>query len=146
MKNLICPISNAQVDRTVVRITGFMVAVMIALYIYTGNVIFITVITLDFFIRAFTPLNYSYFSWTACQISELLHFPKNKIDKAPKIFAARVGFLFAISTHILFYIYPMAAIITGVVLMAFALIESLLNFCFGCFVYTYVILPIYKKS
>ena len=146
MNNLICPISDAQVDRTVVRLTGFITALFIALFIYTNNVVFITVVTVDFFIRAFTPLNYSYISWTACQISRLLHLPKYKINKAPKIFAARVGFLFALATHILFYIHPLAAVITGIILMSFALIESLLNFCFGCAVYTYIVLPIYKKS
>ena len=109
MKNLICPVCNEQADRTVVRLTGFIVASFIALFIYSGNIIFITVVTVDFFIRAFTPLNYSYFSWTACRISRLLRLPKYKINKAPKIFAARIGFLFALSAHILFYLNPPAA-------------------------------------
>lgn len=146
MKNLVCPISTLKVDKTVVRITGFMMAVMIALYIYTGNIIFITVITVDFFIRAFTPLNYSYFSWTACHISQFLKLPEYKIDKAPKIFAARIGFLFALAAHVLFYIHPTTSIVLGIILMAFTLIESVLNFCFGCAVYTYIVLPMYKKS
>ncbi len=145
MKNLICPISAAKVDRTVVRLTGFITALFIALFIFTDHIFFIAVITIDFFIRAFTPLNYSYISWSACQIARLLHLQKYQIDKAPKIFAARIGFLFAAVTFILYYLNSAAAVIIAAVLMAFALIESLLNFCFGCAVYTYIVLPIYKK-
>ncbi len=103
MKALICPVSTQQINRNVVRITGFMMATMIALYAITGNIYFIIAITIDYFIRAFTSLKYSPFSWLAGQITRLFKLKEIQIDKAPKIFASRVGFLFALATVILYY-------------------------------------------
>ena len=146
MKALICPVSTQRINRNVVRITGFMMATMIALYAITGSIYFIIAITIDYFIRAFTSLKYSPFSWLASQIVRLFKFKEIQIDKAPKIFASRVGFLFALATVILYNFHPTSSLIVGLTLMGFALLESVFNFCVGCVVYTYVVLPIFKES
>jgi hypothetical protein len=123
-----------------------MMASMIALYAITGSIYFIIAITIDYFIRAFTSLQYSPFSWLACQIARLFNLKEIQIDKAPKIFASRVGFLFALATVILYYFYPNISLIVGLSLMGFALLESVFNFCVGCVVYSYIVLPIFKES
>ncbi len=121
-------------------------ATMIALYAITGSIYFIIAITIDFFIRAFTSLKYSPFSWLANQVVRLFKLKEIQIDKAPKIFASRVGFLFALATVILYYFHPTISLIVGLSLMGFALLESVFGFCVGCVVYTYVVLPIFKES
>ncbi len=146
MKALICPVSTQRINRNVVRITGFMMATMIALYAITGSIYFIIAITIDYFIRAFTSLKYSPFSWLAYRITQLFKLKEIQIDKAPKIFASRVGFLFALATVILYNFHPTSSLIVGLTLMGFALLESVFNFCVGCVVYTYVVLPIFKES
>jgi hypothetical protein len=146
MKALICPVSTQRINRNVVRITGFMMATMIALYAITGSIYFIIAITIDYFIRAFTSLKYSPFSWLAGQITRLFKSKEIQIDKAPKIFASRVGFLFALATIVLYYFHPTISLIVGLTLMGFALLESIFDFCVGCVVYTYVVLPIFKES
>ncbi len=145
MKTLICPISAQRISRHVVRLTGLMMASMIALYLLTGNIAFIVVIVIDYFIRAFTNLPYSPFSWVAMQIARGFDWAPKQIDKAPKIFAARVGWLFAVATAVLYFIYPPASLIVGATLMIFALLESVLDFCVGCVVYTYIVLPFMGK-
>ncbi len=142
MKTLICPISTQRINRHVVRLTGLMMAGMIALYLITNNIAFIAIIVVDYFIRAFTNLPYSPFSWMAMQMANHANWTPKKIDKAPKIFAARVGWLFAAATAILYFIYPPASFIVGGTLMTFALLESVLDFCVGCVVYTYLVLPL----
>jgi hypothetical protein len=142
MKTLICPISTLRINRNVVRVTGFLMATMIALYAYTGNIYFVAAITLDYAIRAFTLLPYSPFSWLAQQVVDALMWPVHTQDKAPKIFAARVGFLFALATVALYPSYPTASLVVGLTLMAFALLESLLDLYIGCLVYTYVVWPV----
>ena len=142
MKTLICPISPLRVVRSTVRITGFIMALMISLYALTGNIIFIGVITIDYFIRAWTSLAHSPFSWLADQMTSWLNLSVEKIDKAPKIFAARVGFLFALSTLLLFPIQPFASLIVALTLMCFALLESVFDVCVGCLVYTYIVFPL----
>lgn len=144
--SLICPVSTERVYRDVVRMTGFMMASMIALYVVTGSIYFIAIIAMDYFIRAFTPLRYSPFSGVAQQVARRIHVRRAQLDKAPKIFAARVGFLFALSTLILHFIYPVASVPVGLTLMAFALLESVFDICMGCLVYTYIVLPIFRPQ
>ena len=107
---------------------------------------FFAVIAVDYFIRAFTSVRRSPFSWLACQIARLLDLPEEPIDKAPKIFAARVGFLFSLATVVLYFVFPPASLVVGLALMGFALLESVLNFCVGCVVYTYIVLPVFGTS
>ena len=142
MKTLICPLSTQRISRHVVRLTGLMMATMIALYLLTGNITFIGAIVIDYSFRAFTTLPYSPFSWVAMQIVRQTDWSPKQIDKAPKIFAARVGWLFAVGTAVLYFIYPPTSLIVGAVLMTFALLESVLDFCVGCVVYTYIVLPL----
>lgn len=146
MKTLICPISTDRISRHAVRLTGLMMASMIALYLLTGDITFIVVIVIDYYIRAFTRLTYSPFSWIAMQIVRLANWSPKQLDKAPKIFAARVGWLFALATAVLYFIYPSASPVVGAILMTFALLESALDFCVGCVVYTYIVLPLAGKS
>jgi hypothetical protein len=144
MQSIICPISSERISRHVVRMTGFMMALMIALYLLTGNIAFIMAIVIDYFIRAFTALPYSPFSWLAQRIVRRAGWKPNQIDKAPKIFAARVGWLFAAATAVLYFIAPPASMIVGAALMSFALLESVKDLCVGCLVYTVVVLPLMK--
>lgn len=146
MRTLICPVSTQKVSRHVVRLVGLMMACMIALYLLTGNIIFILVIVVDYFIRAFTRLPDSPSSWLAKQIVRKANWPTRRLDKAPKIFAARVGWLFALATAVLYIIYPPASPIVAATLMTFALLESVLDFCVGCVVYTYIVFPIIQPK
>lgn len=146
MKTLLCPLSTQRISRHVVRLTGLMMAAMIALYLLTGNITFILVIVVDYFIRAFTTLPYSPFSRVAAGIVRQMNWPPKQIDKAPKIFAARVGWLFALATAVTYFLYPPASPIIGAALMSFALLESVFDFCVGCVVYTYLVLPLMGES
>lgn len=146
MRTLVCPISTERISLTVVRLTGLMMATMIALYLLTGNVIFILAIVVDYFIRAFTPRPYSTFSWVAAQVARRFFPAPKQIDKAPKIFAARVGWLFALATAVLALINPLASMAVGATLMSFALLESVFDLCVGCLVYTYIVLPLMSEA
>jgi hypothetical protein len=144
--NLICPVSPVRVNENNVRVTGLLMASMIALFAITRNIIFIPIILIDFSIRAFTRLKFSPFSWLASQIVQRMHLPEVKIDKAPKIFAARVGVLFSAAILMLFYVNRKISYVVACVLMGFALLEALFNVCVGCLVYTYAVLPFFKKK
>ncbi len=145
MRTLICPVSSLRVDEHVVRVTGLMMALMIALYALTGLVIFPLLLTIDYGIRAFTALRYSPFSWLAAQIVQGTGIQPVLIDKAPKIFASRVGFLFILAATLLFFVAPTASLLVALTLMGFAILESVFNFCVGCVVYTYLVLPFFSR-
>jgi hypothetical protein len=142
MNSLICPISSEKVNKSVVRITAFFIATAVALYVLTGNLLFIFAITIDFMIRAFTSAKFSPLSFLAYKTSQLLKLKPQLIGKAPKLFASRIGFLFSIATIALFPISPVASIVVSLILMSFALLEALFDFCMGCVVYTYIVLPL----
>ena len=146
MNTVICPISPLRINNHVVRVVGFMMASMIAAYAVTNSVYFVAIISIDYFIRAFTPAKYSPFSWVAHQLVQSLNLTEVKIDKAPKIFAARVGFLFALTSTLLFFVNPLSSLIVALVLMVFALLESVFDVCVGCLVYNYIVFPIFGKT
>ena len=146
MKNLICPVSNKKANENIVRITAFWVVVLTVLFIIFPNPIIPLFLALDFYIRAFTRLPYSPLSWISAGIGRSLNFTPRWIDKAPKIFAARVGFLFSMLMLVLTLSgVTIAAISTASVLVLFAFLECGLNFCAGCWVYTYIVLPVYRE-
>lgn len=146
MKNIICPVSNEKANENVVRITAFWVIMLTGLFIIFPNPYIPLYLAIDFYIRAFTKSRYSPLSWISAGIARSLRSTPHWIDKAPKIFAARVGFLFAvmISAFTLSGV-SVAATSAASVLVLFAFLECGLNFCAGCWVYTYIVLPVYKE-
>lgn len=146
VKNLICPVSTARANEKVVRLTALLVVLLVGLYIYTGSILFLLLLVVDFAIRAFTNLPYSPLSWTASRIAHLLQLSPVQIDKAPKIFAARVGLLFTLAMLVLFFVNPLISSLVGAVLIVFALLEAVLNLCVGCLVYTYLVFPLFKPT
>ena len=145
MKKLICPVSNDKANENIVRISAFWVILLTALFIAFPNPYIPLYLAIDFYIRAFTKLRYSPISWISAGIARSLRFTPRWIDKAPKIFAARVGFLFAIMMLVLTLTgVSLAAASAASVLVLFAFLECGLNFCAGCWVYTYIVLPVYK--
>ena len=142
---LICPVSSERVDENRVRVTALGVIVLIGVYFMTGNAVFPAILVLDFFIRAFTRLPYSPISWLARLFVKALGTRPVLIDKAPKVFAARIGFLLSFAMLAgTFLGLPLVAPIAGSTLVVFAFLECGLNFCAGCWVYTYVVYPLVR--
>jgi len=145
MNTLVCPISIEKVNSNMVRIIGMAVALSVLLYSFTSNVWIMAALLTDFTIRGFGNSRYSPLRWLASKIASKLELKPKMIDKAPKLFAARVGFVFSLSTIILSFVSPIAALSVAFVLLGCALLESLANFCVGCAVYTYIVLPLNKR-
>lgn len=146
-KQMICPISTERVDENRVRATAFGVIVTMGAFFLTGNVLFPAFLASDFFIRAFTRLKYSPLSWLGHLFVVAIGTKPLFIDKAPKVFAARIGFLLTTITTIAALAgMPLLAAVVGLTLVGFAFLECGLNFCAGCWVYTYVVYPLVRKN
>ena len=144
-KSLLCPISPLRVGETTARVTALLAATLISVYTLTGAGTIMLVLAIDYGMRAGTRWRTSPLSWLAAHLVRMLRLPDRPIDKAPKLFAARVGLLFALASGLLALLnLPSAPMVAGV-LMGFALLESLLNVCVGCRVYTYMMLPLFAK-
>jgi hypothetical protein len=146
MKALICPVSVEKINNNVARITGFMMASMIGAFFATDNIVFMAIIALDYLVRSVPGVKFSPFSGLAHLIVTSLGLNKRQIGKGQKIFAARIGLVFSLTSTILFYFDPIASIIVAGILMFFALLESLFDICAGCILYSFIIYPLFEKG
>ncbi len=146
-KQMICPISEERMDENRVRVTALGVIMTMGGFFITGNVIFPALLVVDFFIRAFTNLKYSPLSWLSHLFVKSFGTQPVWIDKAPKVFAARIGFLLTFITSVAVMLgLPLLAYVTSATLVIFAFLECGINFCAGCWVYTYVVYPLVRKK
>ena len=153
IKSLACPMSFERIDKNVVRFSAVITATVIALYsvLYLASAstasVFILMLVLvgDYAVRVFTS-QLSPIGWLGRQFTRRLGMTPKQMDKAPKIFAARVGFIFAACSVGLFFVNPAVAIGVGLALMAFNLLDGVLDICVGCYFYTYVSLPLFGQK
>ncbi len=144
MNTLICPISKERSNKAVIRFSAVLVSFTVLFYIISGNPLLLLFLTADFALRGFTNVKFSPISKAGSVLSKTFKAKAEFVDKAPKIFAARVGFVFSITALILHFISPIAAISVLAILITCALMEAVLDFCVGCVVYTYIVLPLQK--
>lgn len=141
MNRLICPVSTEQIDHAAVRTTAFLMAMTMVAYIVTGYVALVALAAADFTLRAFFPPGYSPVSRLSLRIATRAGTAGRLIDRAPKVFAARLGFLLAVASLLLYFVSPAASLIVAAILSAFALLESLGDVCVGCLIYAHLVYP-----
>jgi len=146
MNNLVCPISDKRVNEQVTRLNAmFAIGIVVLAFVMNSVALFVFMMA-DFFIRAFTDLKFSPISFVSHYLSNALNLPVKLIDKAPKVFAARLGFLMTTVISALFVLdLNLASIIISSFLIFFASLEFLFAVCVGCMIYTYLVLPFYKN-
>ncbi len=147
MKNIFCPISKERINEQIPRITALLVILLvIAGFGFHSPIIFLVLLA-DFGVRAFTKVRFSLLSCVAYWLATALRLPEKPIDKAPKIFAARMGFVMVLALSILNLAGFLTAskVIAGI-LVFFAGLEFSIAFCAGCTIYTLFVLPFYKNS
>ncbi len=145
MKQIVCPISKDKVNEQVVRLNAIIGVLLVIAGFAFDSVFYMLFLMSDFFIRAFTPARFSPISFVSHWITNTMRLGDKQIDKAPKIFAARLGFLLLLVLNILFLTGAQApAMIVGGIFVLFAMLEFALAICIGCIIYTYLVLPFYK--
>lgn len=122
-----------------------MAIILVLLGFMLNSVFFFLFLMADFYVRGFTKIKFSPMGYISYQMVGALNLNKKGTDKAPKIFAARLGFLisFIISLLFVFHLNSAAMVVAGI-LVFFATLEFALAVCMGCIIYTYLILPFYK--
>lgn len=146
MKQLVCPISTEKVNERLTRFNALLTILLVAAGFVFNTAFFPLLLMVDFFIRAFGDSKYSPLSITSSAIVHLLQLSKRPTDKAPKIFAARMGFIMTFTIAVLFLsgLYTASTVVAGI-LVFFAALEFLFGICVGCYIYSYLVLPTYKE-
>ena len=145
MKQIICPVSNDKINEQIVRLNAIIGVLLIVAGFAFNTAVFIILLLIDFYIRAFTKARYSPIGFISHWLTNTLRLGEKNIDKAPKIFAARLGFLMVLAISILYFANATtSALILGGIFVFFAMLEFALALCVGCIIYTYLVLPFYK--
>lgn len=139
MKNIVCPISSERMPEHIARLNALFTVLFLVVYVITENLLFPLLLTADFFSRSYLNGKYSFISFASKWVSAQLSITSKQVDKAPKIFAARLGLLFALLLTVLvaFQLFT-AALVVALLFAACALLEVVFSFCVGCLIYTFI--------
>jgi hypothetical protein len=144
LDNLVCPISNVRIDRNVVRTNGLITTALLVAYVFTRSPLIIVPVGIDYVLRAMMNGPTSPMAHFARRVARTLGIPFRSMDKAPKVFASRIGVCFAMGAAIAHFVAPGIAPWLAGTLAVFTTLESVFDFCVGCVVYTYIALPLYS--
>jgi len=148
MKNtIICPVSSERIDSNVSRLTAFLkVKLMVGFLITLEQALWI-VVGVDYFIRAIGYNKYSPIAFISSKLAGLLSWKVKLVDKAPKMFASRLGFFCAALGFIFIMLeLPIASISVIAMFVVLASLDSLANYCVGCLIYHKLVFPYFGKD
>jgi hypothetical protein len=134
-----CPIDNISVNENKVRLIGLQVFLLSIAYLLIPHWIIPAFLLGDFFLRSFKLGKFSPTGMLSDLVIRKLRIKNKPIDQAPKVFAAQIGFVIA---DILFIVSVLGLIslsyyIDGI-LVLFSFLESVLGFCAGCYLYSFL--------
>jgi len=144
-----CPISYETIDHNVSRVTCILTIISLAAIsvlavafasLRTVAWVFAAALTLDYGIRAWTT-HASPMQRLARGMARTLGIAEKPSDIAPKRFACRIGFFFAVGTVALLPVEPKAAVVVALILLFFNVLDGVYDFCVGCWMYSTFVLP-----
>ena len=145
--NIICPVSADKVDSNTSRLTVFINAALMIAFMVTLQPVLIYIVTIDYGIRAFGYNRYSPLCKLSSIILKTVGWKTKMVDKAPKMFASRLGFLCALAGSVFITLNMETASIAIIGLfVVLALLDSVVNLCVGCLIYNHFVFPFYKGT
>ncbi|HRI32624.1 MAG TPA: DUF4395 domain-containing protein [Saprospiraceae bacterium] len=146
-EKIICPVSTEKVDSHVSRLTVFFQVILLTYFLFTLQPIPLYLVTIDYGIRALGYNQYSLLCFLAGFIIRLIGLAPKMTNKAPKVFASRLGFICGLLGSVFITLQmPLAAFIIIGMLTLLAILDSVLDFCVGCIIYNYLVLPFYNRT
>ncbi|MDN3658996.1 DUF4395 domain-containing protein [Ferruginibacter paludis] len=136
--NIECPVDFVTINENKARVTAALVFILTLVYLFTSLWIITAFLMVDFFVRGFNFASYSVLGLISDKLITVFSIKQKPTDRAPKRFAAKIGFLFSVAI-LLFIALDLKniALILAIVLATFALLESAFGFCAGCHVYSF---------
>jgi hypothetical protein len=139
-RDIVCPVSSERLNKRACRVGATLTAALLVLFFVTNWWPVIAFIVLDYAVRVFTR-QIAPIAMLANGILRAVGVAPVLMDKAPKVFAWRVGFIMAAASAAVFPFSTVVSAAVALALAAFNVLDGLCNFCVGCIIYTYVILP-----
>lgn len=135
-----CPVSSVMIDERKSRLNAALSLLVLIIYFIIPSFWLVFFLGIDFALRGFGRGAYSPIAFTAEWMVKTFHLSNGKINAGPKIFAARIGFVFC-TLVVLFLLVnlPIVALIVAAILTLFAFLEAAFGFCMACYIYPYVL-------
>ena len=147
MRQIICPISTEKIDNNVSRLTVFLNVLLMGIFIVTDNPIYLMLATMDTMIRAVLHTRYSPFKIISSFIIRLSGIQKKPISLAKKVFASRLGIICGLISLGFYYLdMPLVSLSIAAFWMSLSILDSVVNFCLGCIIYSYLVYPFYNRK
>lgn len=140
LRGIVCPVSSERLNKRACRLGATLTAALLTGFFLTRWWPLIAFILLDYVVRVFTSRT-APIGLLANGLLRLFRISPVPMDKAPKVFAWRVGFLMAAAAAGALPFSVTASAYIAVTLAAFNVLDGICNFCVGCIIYTYLILP-----
>jgi len=134
-----CPISLKQINERAVQINAALAILFMALFFFTPYKWLILILSIDFLIRGFFSPSYSFFGAISRTILRIFKIKPLLVNAGPKIFAAKIGFIFCCLIGV-FYLLDYQAIshTIGYIFIFFASLEAVFRFCVACKIYPFI--------
>lgn len=132
----VCPISFKQVNAKAAQVNAVFTVFGMLMFLLSPAKWIIVLMLVDFFVRGFMNPAYSLFNIASESVLRLTRVEPQMTNAGPKVFAARIGFVFVclITTAWLLQLCT-AAFILASTLAVFAALEAVFNFCVACKAY-----------
>ena len=137
---LICPVSSESIDKRAGRVGATLTAAILIAFVVTQFWPLLLLVAADYVVRVFTPYRPPLGAASSSLLRVVGIAPKS-MNKGPKIFAWRVGFIMVAVSVLLLPISVPASVLVALALVGFNVLDGVFNLCVGCVVYTYVVLP-----
>jgi hypothetical protein len=134
-----CPVDHIPVNENQVRITALFVLLLSSSYLLAGHWTIPLFLVIDFFLRGFGYGAYSPLNLLSGFLVKKLGIGHKPIDRAPKLFAAQIGFFLSdiLLIAVVMELKTIAYAIAGLLIL-FSFLESVFSFCAGCHVYSFL--------
>lgn len=143
----ICPICVTRIDENVARFNGLWSVVILLVSYFTATIFPIIFLVIDFGLRSARMVDYSPLAILSKWVIRRFGITPRYINAGPKLFAARIGFLFTLAVFVLLLIDNTGlAFYIGAVLGLFASLEAAFSFCVACQIYPFLHRLIYLKQ
>jgi hypothetical protein len=137
--NNACPISFSQINERVARVNGALTAISMMVFLLTPFKVMVLILGADLLIRGFLKADYSFYSLLSRKLLAAFKVPPKMTNAGPKLFAARVGFVFCFLIALLYFtgVTELSRVVAAM-LIFFALLEAAFGFCVACRMYPYM--------
>lgn len=142
----ICPVSDKKINEHVARINGTFIVLLLLLFAFTGHWVIPVFLAIDFMMRSGILSKYSLLGNSSKKIVKWLPIQEQLINAGPKIFAARIGFIFSLLILMAAFsgMYLVSLVVTGILLL-FSFLEAVFGICVACKLYPFIYTIIYRN-